>query len=129
MVKDFKMNTFILSIVFAVIMIVAGVVHLIKPNVYLPILPSFIPFQLAIVYLSGLVEMAIGVLLLLNNKYAKIGAFGFLWLMILFLPIHILDAIADQPAIGSHTIAYIRIVVQFVIIVLAWKLYKVLVTK
>ena len=116
----------IVKVALALLMIVAGVIHLVKPNVYLPIIPSFIPFQLAVVYISGLVEIVIGVLLLLKKKYAKIGAVGFLLLMIVFLPIHILDALADQPAIGTHTVAYIRIVVQFVIIALAWKLYRVL---
>ena len=116
----------IVKVALALLMIVAGVIHLVKPNVYLPIIPSFIPFKLAVVYISGLVEIVIGVLLLLKKKYAKIGAVGFLLLMIVFLPIHILDALADQPAIGTHTVAYIRIVVQFVIIALAWKLYRVL---
>ena len=119
----------VIKIAFSLVMIFAGMLHIIKPNVYLPILPSFIPFRIAVIYISGLVEILIGVLLLLNSKYAKIGAFGFLWLMIFFLPIHILDALAEQPAIGSQTIAYIRIVVQFVIIALAWKLNRVLATK
>ena len=119
----------IIKIAFALLMIGAGVLHLIKPAVYLPIIPLFLPFAMPIIYISGVVEIVLGVLLLLNNKYAKIGALGLLVLMILFLPIHVLDAFAEQPAIGSHTVAFIRIIVQFLIIALVWKLYKVLAKK
>ena len=124
--KGLKMSTVILNVLFALMMIVAGVLHLVKPAVYLPIVLPFIPFAMAVIYISGIVEIVLGVLLLMNRKYAKLGALGLLVLMILFLPLHILDAFSEHPAIGSHTVAYVRILVQFVIIALAWKLYKVL---
>ncbi len=116
----------IVKFVLAVMMIVAGVLHLIKPAVYLPIIPSFVPFAMPIIYISGMVEIILGVMLMLNNKHARLGAFGLLLLMMLFVPIHVLDAFSEHPAIGSHTVAYIRILLQLVIIGVVWKLYKVL---
>jgi uncharacterized membrane protein len=41
--------------------------------------------------------------------------------MIAFLPLHIIDVFLDNPAIGSKTLAYIRLPLQFVLIFWAWK--------
>ena len=114
----------IVKVVLAVLMIAAGIIHFLKPTVYLPIIPSFMPFKLAIVYISGVVEIALGIALLLR-KYQKIGLLGLFVLMIIFLPIHILDAFAENPVIGNHTVAITRIIIQFLLIGLVWKLYRV----
>jgi uncharacterized membrane protein len=42
-------------------------------------------------------------------------------LMIAFLPLHIVDVFKDNPAIGSTTLAYIRLPIQFILIYWAWK--------
>jgi len=73
-----------------------------------------------VIYISGLVEILFGVLVLIK-KYAKIGAWGILILMLLFLPIHVWDIFSDTPAIGSQKAAFIRLPIQFLLIVIAWK--------
>ncbi|QDP86615.1 hypothetical protein FNJ88_01615 [Chryseobacterium sp. SNU WT5] len=106
-------------------MMVAGVYHLFNPEFYVPIVPSFLPFPLAIVYGSGMVELLLGVItLFLNHKYTKYGMLGIFILMVIFLPLHIADALKDQPVIGSHTVAYVRLVIQFLLIWLSWKSFK-----
>ena len=115
----------IVSILLAVLMMVAGIQHLWNPDFYVPFVPSFLPFPLAIVYASGIVELLLGVVtLFLNQKYTKYGLLGIFALMVIFLPLHIIDAMKDQPVIGSPTLAYIRLVFQFVLIWLAWGSYK-----
>ncbi|MBW8361135.1 MAG: hypothetical protein K0M56_02975 [Kaistella sp.] len=115
----------IVSILLAVLMMVSGVYHLWNPEFYLPIVPSFLPFPLATVYLSGIVELLLGIVtLFLNQKYTKYGVFGIYVLMVIFLPLHVTDALRDQPVIGSPTAAYIRLVFQFLLIWLSWKSYK-----
>lgn len=115
----------IVSILLAVLMLVSGVYHLWNPKFYLPIVPAFLPFPLAVVYLSGMVELLLGIVtLFLNQKYTKYGLFGIFVLMLVFLPLHFTDALRDQPVIGSSTVAYIRLFFQFVLIWLAWKSYK-----
>ncbi|MBC8770228.1 DoxX family membrane protein [Arenibacter sp. BSSL-BM3] len=113
----------ILKILLALFMIYAGIQHFLKPSFYLSFVPYFLPFKMLVIYLSGVLEIVLGVLLLLP-KYAKLGATGILWLMIIFLPIHIWDVFLDQPAIGSHEAAMIRLPIQFVIIGLAWAVRK-----
>jgi len=86
------------------------------------VVPSFLAdFTLPIVYLSGVIEIAIG-LLLFSTKYQRLGAFSFLLLMLSFLPLHIWDVFAENPFTGSQQAAVIRLVLQFVLIGLLWKL-------
>ena len=115
----------IVSILLAVLMMVAGIQHIWNPDFYLPFVPDSLPFPMAIVYASGIVELLLGVVtLFLNHKYTKYGLLGIFALMVIFLPLHIIDAMKDQPVIGSPTLAYIRLVFQFVLIWLAWGSYK-----
>ena len=109
----------ILQILLALFIIYAGVQHFIKPTFYEPFVPAFLPAKTMIVYASGIVEIVLGVLMLIP-KYTKLGAGGIMWLMIIFLPIHIWDVISETPAIGSHTAAIIRLPFQFLFIALAY---------
>lgn len=110
----------VLKVVLAVFMIYAGIQHFIKPTFYTPFVPSFLPFEISIIYLSGLIEIVFGLLLLIP-KYAKLASSGILILMLVFLPIHIWDVFIDTPAIGSHKAALIRLPVQLLFIGWAFK--------
>lgn len=114
----------VLKIILGVFMIFGGVQHFIKPTFYLPFVPTFLPFPIMIIYLSGILEIGLGILLFLNTKYAKLGALGVFYLMLLFLPVHIWDVFSSNPAIGSHTAALIRLPFQFLFIAWAWKIHK-----
>jgi uncharacterized membrane protein len=109
-----------LKVVLAVFMIYAGAQHFLKPNFFIPFVPEFLPLKMAIIYVSGALEIILGLLLFIK-KYAKIGALGILILLILFLPIHIWDIISNTPAIGSHTAAIIRLPIQFILIYIVYK--------
>ncbi len=111
-----------LTMIFGVIMILAGIVHFIKPDIYTPFFPSSFP-QFAIVYIGGLVEITVGICTL-TSLYRSLGTLGILVLMITFLPLHIIDIFKDKPVIGTHFIAYIRLPFQFVLIYWAWYINK-----
>ena len=111
-------------ILFALFMLMGGVQHFIKPDFYSPFVPGFLPFPMTIVYVSGFVEIALG-LLLLFKTYAKIAAVGIFLLMLLFLPVHVWDIITDTPAIGSHKAALIRLPFQFLFLAITWKIKQV----
>jgi uncharacterized membrane protein len=110
----------ILKVVLVIFLIFGGVQHFISPNNYIPFVPSFLPFTLALIYLSGLFEILFG-LALFCKKLETLGAWGILILMLLFLPIHIWDVFSKTPAIGSHNGALIRLPIQFLLIFIAWK--------
>lgn len=105
---------------FAILMLFAGAYHFINPEFYNPIMPEWFPKTLANAA-GGIAELIIGVLLLLP-AWRQWGLWGALALMILFLPLHVLDLLKDQPMVGSKNAAIIRLVIQFAIIGwLAWK--------
>lgn len=110
----------LLKVGLAIFLIFGGAQHFINPDFYIPFVPSFLPFTMAIVYISGLLEILFG-LALLFKKQATIGAWGILILMLLFLPIHIWDVFSETPAVGSHKAALVRLPIQCLLIVIAWK--------
>ncbi len=64
----------------AILYIIAGVFHFIKPKFYLHIMPRYLPYHLELVYLSGLVEIICG-LMLFFKRTQSLGA----WLTIALL--------------------------------------------
>lgn len=122
MAKAAKIGWFIIKIILALFITYAGVQHFVNPDFFLKVIPPFLmDFGYPIVYISGVIEIAIG-LLMLTNKYQQLGALSFMWLMIFFLPLHIWDVFAENPFTGSLNAALIRLVMQFVLIGLSWKL-------
>lgn len=115
--KTFK----VLGYIFALFITYGGVQHFLKADFYLPFVPSIFPFAMAIIYISGILEIVFGVAYSIP-KFRLIGAWGILALMLVFLPIHAADIFLDAPAIGSKTAAYIRLPVQFLFIALSWKM-------
>lgn len=109
------------KIVMAVFMLFGGIQHFTNTLFYAPFVPDFLEFKTTIIYGSGLIEIIIG-LLLITKKYEAIGTLALLTLMFVFLPIHIWDVFSEQPAIGSHQAALIRLPVQFLFIAISWKL-------
>lgn len=84
---------------------------------YFPMIPDFLPKN-ATNILVGLAEImvGIGVFIPVLRSWATVGI---LVLMIAFLPIHILDIFKDQPAIGNHNLALVRLPIQFILILWA----------
>jgi len=60
--------------------VVAGVLHFLVPELYVQIVPPFLPAPLALVYLSGLAEVAVGIGLLVpqTRRYAAWGTIALL---------------------------------------------------
>ena len=116
-----KIVWIVVRVIFALFMIYAGIQHFLKPDFYIPFVPSFLPFTKTIIYASGILEILLGIMMIIP-KYAKQGALGILLLMLVFLPIHVWDVFSATPAIGSHKAALIRLPVQLLFIALAWKI-------
>lgn len=111
----------VIRFIFGAFMIYGGVSHFLNPVFYEPFVPAFLPFTTGIIYLSGVAEIVLG-LMLFVPKYTHWGATGLLLLMLAFLPIHVWDVFSENPAIGSSQAALIRLPVQFLFIFIAWKL-------
>ena len=104
----------------SVFYIVAGAAHFLKPDTYLKIMPSYIPFPLAMVFLSGLAEIFLG-LLLLFRKSQQLAAWGLIGLLIAVFPANLHMALhpelfADIPRWGL----YVRLPLQGIFILWAY---------
>ena len=108
----------------ATIYVVAGILHFISPDTYNRIVPPWLPYSMLLVYISGIVEIT-GGLMLLSGITWRWGA----WLIILLL-------IAVFPANVQMSVNYynehhpffwltiLRLPLQFVLIWWAWKFTK-----
>ncbi len=99
-------------------MIAAGINHLINPKFYNQMIPRGINRRFANVS-SGFIEIVIGIALIWP-VYRSLGGLAVFVLMIAFLPLHIWDFLKDKPAFISKKIAFIRIIIQFVLIYYGW---------
>jgi uncharacterized membrane protein len=112
-----------LKYLIALFLIYGGVQHFVKPTFYLAFVPDFIIYKTLVIYISGFAEIICGLLVFIP-KYAFLGMFGIFILMIVFLPVHVLDIFSETPAMGSSRAAYVRLVIQFMLIALTGLLSK-----
>ena len=69
----------VVRIIFAAFMVFAGAQHFLNPEMYVAFVPAFLPFTMTIIYLSGILEIALGILMLIP-KYIKIdGNLASVW--------------------------------------------------
>jgi uncharacterized protein len=101
----------------SLILIVAGLIHLITPEVFLPVMPEFIPFHLEIIYLTGILELVLGVGLV-NKKTQDLAAKSTALYFLLLLPLHIYVSIRPIEIFGisSPLLLWGRTLFQFVFI-------------
>ena len=96
--RYFKLITiYFMSIAYAYV----GVRHFVDPDFFLAIMPNYLTFHLEFVYLSGIAEVVLG-LMLLSKKTRKTGAIGLIILLILVFPanIHLVQSELSQSILG-----------------------------
>jgi len=104
----------------AIAFILAGINHFINPAFYLKMMPPVLPAPLFLIYLSGVLEIALGVLLLIP-RFTRLAASGIIALLIAVYPANIYMAMNTNlfPEFTPTTL-YMRLPLQFVLITLAF---------
>lgn len=98
----------------------AGANHFINPAFYLKIMPPFLPAPSFLVYLSGMFEIALGVLLLVP-KFTRLAAWGLIALLIAVFPANVYMALyVERFPEFSRSAIYWRFPLQFVLILWAF---------
>jgi uncharacterized membrane protein len=103
--------------------IVAGVMHFVSPDFYLPMMPPYLPWHLPLVYLSGVAEFLLGACVLMpqTRRYA---AWGIIALLIAVFPANIHIALYNVPldgaAEGYGIWNWLRLPLQALLILWAW---------
>ena len=103
--------------------IYVGIKHFVDPNWFINIVPPYLPWHLELVYLSGLFEIILGLLLLIP-KTRKLAAYGLIALLIAIYPANIYLAFNREPqnliGISSFAASWIRLPIQFLLIAIAY---------
>jgi uncharacterized membrane protein len=108
----------VLKYLFAAFFVAAGFNHFVNPAFYLKIVPPYLPWHPALVYLSGAAEMALG-LLLLFQKFTRAAAWGLVALLVAVTPANVHMAINHDlyPEYGAAAL-WLRLPLQLVL--MAW---------
>ena len=111
-----------LRILLALFFAGAGVNHFIRTGFYLRMMPSYVPFHLAMVQISGVAEIALGILLLIPATIVA-AAWGLIALLIAVFPANVQMALHPQtfPEFSPRSL-WLRLPLQVVLI--AWAFWN-----
>jgi len=100
--------------------VAAGANHFLNPAFYVRIMPPYLPWPLELVYLSGVAEIGLGVMLLIP-KTKVFAAWGLIALLIAVFPANIHMALHPEafPEIPTAFL-YARLPLQLVFLAWAW---------
>jgi uncharacterized membrane protein len=106
----------------------AGANHFANPEFYLPLIPDYLPSPALLNVLSGLIEVALGVLLFVP-RFTKLAAYGIMVFLVILIPSHIYFIQIGSCIEGGLCIpewfAWVRlVVVQPLFILWAWLVSK-----
>ncbi len=99
-----------------------GIRHFIDPDFFLAIMPNYFSLHLFFVYLTGLMEVVFGVLLVFR-KTRKIGAYGLIVLLVIVFPanIHLVQSELSQSILDvTKEQSIIRLPFQGLFLLLAY---------
>ena len=110
--------------VMSILYIYVGINHFIDTKSFLIIIPPYLQtIGLEIIYLSGIFEIILGILLIIP-KYRKIASYGIMLLLIAVYPANIYLAFNEEPqnlmGISSFMASWVRLPLQFIFLGLAY---------
>lgn len=108
----------------AALFIISGIGHFVRSDMYLRLMPSYLPYHSELVALSGVVEVVLG-LLLLVPRTERIAAWGLMATLVAIFPANIQAAMtagtANEAMPGvSVTLAWLRLPIQPLLILWAY---------
>ena len=99
-----------------------GIRHFYDPDFFVAIVPSYLPYPLELVYISGFFEVLFGLLLLIP-KYRFYAGWGLILLLMAVFPanIYLVQSAEAQEVLGvSKEFAIARLPFQLIFIALAY---------
>lgn len=110
----------------AAAMVAIGITHFTSPGGFVKIVPAFLPAPLALVYISGVFEIAGGVGLLFERT-RRVAGYGLIALYIAVFPANINMAVNDIQPADAHiapALLWLRLPFQLLFIAVAWWLAR-----
>lgn len=106
--------------ILALVFTFAGVMHLRAPEAYLKVMPGYLPFPLALIYISGVAEIA-GGLGVLPRATRKLAGWGLIALLVAVFPANIAMAQSGTEGVGIDVPRWVWIArLPFQAVFIAW---------
>jgi len=104
----------------ATLYILAGMMHFIKPKMYLRIMPRYLPYPKQLVSLSGIAEILLGIGVCFPLTQA-LSIYGIIVMLGVFLMVHFYMLTGEKASAGiPKWILTLRIPLQFVLMYWAY---------
>ena len=105
-----------------------GIKHFTDPNWFMPIMPPYLPYHKALIYISGFFEILFGLMLIFDRTRFMAG-WGLILLLVAVYPANIYLAfnsdVQQQMNISHFLASWVRLPLQFVFIWMAYKHSKI----
>lgn len=111
-----------LRILLAAFFVYAGAMHFAKPDIYVRIMPPYLPYPLALVMISGVCEVLGGVGVLIP-PLRRLAGLGLIALLIAVFPANVHMALSHDRIDGLHIASiwlWLRLPLQLVLIAWVW---------
>lgn len=106
--------------IMALMYIIAGVMHFVKPKMYMRIMPRYLPNHKLLVHLSGIAEIVLGLALCIP-ALKTVAIYGIIAMLIVFLLVHFYMLSGEKASAGiPKWILILRIPLQFGLMYWAW---------
>ncbi len=105
--------------IFAAAFIVGGIGHFVATDVYLKIMPPYLPYHRALVLLSGVFEVALG-LMQLAPATSRLAAWGLIALLVAVFPANVYMFQSSEQFGVSRNFLLLRLPLQGLLILWAF---------
>lgn len=96
------------------IYVIAGIMHFVRPKMYMRIIPRYLPKHNFIVSISGIVEIFLGIAICFSTT-KNLAIYAIIAMLTFFLPVHFHMLYNKKASMGiAKWILIIRIPLQFV---------------
>jgi uncharacterized membrane protein len=119
----------VLLVVMSVFYVFAGVMHFVNPDFYLEIMPPHLPWHAALVFLSGVAEVVLGIAVLVPRT-RRLAAWGIIALLIAVFPANLHMAVSQirpehapefmKQSMNDPLMVWWRLPMQGVLALWAW---------
>lgn len=106
--------------VMAIMYVFAGLMHFVKPKIYMRVMPEYLPNHKALIFWSGIAEIVLGIGLCIP-VLKVISIYAIIAMLIVFLMVHIYMLSEEKASTGiPKWILILRIPLQFGLMFWAW---------
>ena len=104
----------------AALYVFAGLMHFIKPKIYLRVMPNYLPYPKFLVLISGVFEILLGIALCFQES-KNIAIYGIIAMLVVFLLVHFYMLKGEKESAGfPKWLLLLRIPMQFLLMYWAY---------